>query len=247
MYFWFSGVCDWSNGCITSIVKEGGLETLIQVSAIVFCGSAISNLVCFFIWPQNAISALQTSMGQTLDSFVTLLPMTTRVFLLDHETGSHFNNLAKVQKAAEAHQSSFTRLQKNLREAKSEWALTLTGQTSIQGGLTNESYLSGRRSYEDTVDCLNRLAQHLNGLRSGTRLQYDLTKADLARSRQPTISQNNPQPTLDEHVISTATMDIYGDLLDELGPPLKALSVCTPFPAPTKLNSGLQSTPRHQL
>ncbi|KAF9531596.1 Fusaric acid resistance protein-like-domain-containing protein [Crepidotus variabilis] len=206
------------------IVKEGGLETLIQVSTIVICGSTISNLVCFLIWPQNALSALQDSMVQTFDSFSTILPMTTRVFLLEHETGSHFKDLAKVQKAAEGHQSSFTKLQKNLREAKSEWALTRTGHATTENGQLDDTYLSGRRSYEDTVDCLNRLGQHLNGLRSGTRLQYDLTKAGLNRHRKPFAPQHEQSQVVDEQVIANATTDIYGDLVDELGPPLKALS-----------------------
>ena len=52
------------------IVKEGGLDTLVQVSAIVVYGAIVSNIVCFLLWPQNAISALQSSMVQTFDSFI---------------------------------------------------------------------------------------------------------------------------------------------------------------------------------
>lgn len=211
-----------------SIVKEGGPETLLQVSTIIICGSAISNLVCYLIWPQNAISNLQKSMVQTLESFSTLLPMITRIFLLENDTGSHIMDLQKVQRAVEAHQNSFTSLKKNLREAKSEWTLT---RSNDEDGDAAEGYnnLSGRRAYEDAVDCLNRLAQHLNGLRSGTRLQQDITKAGLKHRSASTLNANNLTSNevhaIDEQVLLSAATDMFGDLVDELGPPLKALSV----------------------
>jgi len=78
--------------------------------------------------------------------------------------------MEEIQKAAENHQNSFTTLRKNLTEAKSEWVLfPAATETSYPFGISG-GYLSGRESYEAAVDCLNRLGQHLNGLRSGTRL-----------------------------------------------------------------------------
>lgn len=213
-----------------SIVKEGGVETLVQVSTIILCGSTISNLVCYLIWPQNAISNLQNSMVQTLDSYSTLLPMITRIFLLENDTESHIMDLEKVQRAVENHQNSFTSLEKNLREAKSEWALTFSSDygndySSEMLGYTNPS---GRRAYEDAVGCMNRLAQHLNGLRSGTRLQYDLTKGDVARhnpSPPPSAKNGNEHHAIDEQVLLSAAANMFGELVEELGPPLRALSV----------------------
>ena len=196
-------------------------------------------------------------MVQTLDSFSTLLPMITRVFLLEHETGSHVNDLAKVQKAAEAHQNSFTNLQKNLREAKSEWALTRSDLNSAQS-YGPDNPISGHRSYEDAVDSLNRLAQHLNGLRSGISVQYELVKASrdgrLQLPKQPTgrtRTRANTTATLngngkgkavdtngtttadgthdDDTALLQAAADAFGDVIDDLGPPLKALSVSHRF------------------
>jgi len=178
-------------------------------------------------------------MIQTLDSFSTLLPMITRIFLLENDTGSHIMNLEKVQRAVDNHQSSFTTLQKNLREAKSEWSLTRAGEgDGDNGNIAGYSNISGKRSYEDAVDCLNRLAQHLNGLRSGTRLQYDLTKAGVRRETQRQasgVSISGEEPEVeDEQVLLSAAASMFGDLVEELGPPLRALSV--------GLNSSIAST-----
>ncbi|KAK0213314.1 hypothetical protein DFS33DRAFT_1249187 [Desarmillaria ectypa] len=205
------------------LVKEGGWQTLLQVSFIVFCGTSISNLVCFFIWPQSATTNLQTNMTKTLDSFSTLLDMLTNTFLL--EESPHHPSQEKIQRAVENHQNSFTSLKKNLKEAKSEWLFSGQGDQR-------------RKAYEDAVDCLNRLAQHLNGLRSGTRLQYDLIKAGVVkRTRHHGRRNGNGKSRMldsdgaeddEETAMLKAAAVMFGDLVGELGPPLKALSsTCT--------------------
>ena len=211
---------------VCSVVREGGVGTLIQVSTITLCGSLVSNLVCYLIWPQRAVSNLQNSMIQTLGSFSTLLPMITRLFLLENDTESHIMDLEKVRQAVENHQNSFTSLKKNLREAKTEWTLTRSDNDESGAG---EGHInrSGCRAYEDAIDCLNRLAQHLNGLRSGTNLQQDFTRAGLSRSRDsfPNSGHSGGEQEIDDQVLLKAAAAIFGDLVDELGPPLKALSV----------------------
>ncbi|KAG6899313.1 hypothetical protein C0993_011283 [Termitomyces sp. T159_Od127] len=208
------------------VVKEGGLPTLLQVSTIVICGSLISNLVCYLIWPQSAIYNLQTNMTKTLDSFSTVLSMLTNTFLL--EGGSHNQaHLDKMQRAVENHQSSFTSLKKSILEARTEWF----GRGNPVGVLPEDT---GKRAYEDAVDSLNRLGQHLNGLRSGTRLQYELTKAGVVKNRQRKHKKNsNRSVGLDifasidddeETAMLKAAANMFGDLVDDLGPPLKALS-----------------------
>ncbi|KAJ3514635.1 hypothetical protein NLJ89_g2264 [Agrocybe chaxingu] len=220
----------------SSLVKEGDLTELLQVTAIVLFGSAISNLVCFLLWPQNAISNLQNSMTQTLESFSTLLPMITKIFLLENDAESHILDMEKVQKAVESHQSSFTSLRKNLREAKSEWIFTRAYEDAAHdfSAGTGSSSVSGRESYEEVVDCLNRLGQHLNGLRSGTRLQYELTKAGLKRqtNRQGNGILSHPSDSRaveDEQVLLKAAAAMFGDLVDELGPPMHALASASTF------------------
>ena len=207
------------------IVKEGGLETLFQVSTIVLCGSLISNIVCYLVWPQTAISNLQLSMTTTLESFSTILPMLTRIFLLEHESGSHITDMEKIQRAVENHQNSFTSLRKSLAEAKSEWVLTrAASETSYPFGVSGGN-LSGRESYEAAVDCLNRLGQHLNGLRSGTRLQYDLTQAKTKYHPGKNKKNESEVSGDDDPALLQAAAAMFGDLMEELESPLRALSV----------------------
>jgi hypothetical protein len=219
------------------IVKEGGWEILLQVSSVVFVGTLISNAVCFSLWPKSATDNLQLNMTKTLDSFATLLGMLTSTFLLEEPIRQPSQD--KIHKAVENHQASFTSLKNNLEEAKSEWFSGLRGQ----GG--KES----RQAYEDAVDSLTRLAQHLNGLRSGTRLQYELTKAHsegrltlnrrsytIGREHDPSeyrssagkgrMSNGGSDMRSDaDEVLLQAAADMFGDLVDDLGPPMKALAV----------------------
>ncbi|EGO00416.1 hypothetical protein SERLA73DRAFT_52646 [Serpula lacrymans var. lacrymans S7.3] len=216
------------------IIKEGGWETLLQVAFIVFVGAVVSNVVCLLLWPQSATDNLQANMTKTLDSFSTLLEMITSSFLLEEPL--HQPSYKKLQSAVENHQSSFTSLKKNLGEAHSEWFNGLSGRGSKDS----------RRAYEDAVDSLNRLAQHLNGLRGGTRLQYELTKAQgvgkvvlksprAAGKKHQSISSNGKmtdgvRPIGDDsdEALLQAAAAMFGDLVDDLGPPLKALSTaCT--------------------
>jgi hypothetical protein len=188
------------------------------VSSTIVCGTAISNLVCYTIWPQSATSALQTNMTTTLDSFSTLLSLVTSTFLL--EDGLQQPSHERIAKAAADHQNSFTSLKRNLKEAQNEWIVA--GSSRAPGGRVG-------RAYEDAVDSMNRLAQHLNGLRGGTRLQYDLAKSCAVGQSSQKASANtqdadsNAQNT--EFTAGNAAAEEFADLFNDLGPPLKALSV----------------------
>lgn len=223
------------------VVKEGGLQTLLQVSFIILCGSTISNIVCMLLWPQRATKNLQNAMMQTLQSFSTLLEMLTDTFLLEDALRNLTND--KLAKAAESHQASFTSLKKHFGEAQSEWLLG--GPKKPSGHRMTDPRESTGQAYQDAIDSLNRLGQHLNGLRSGTTLQYELIKAE--KNGKLVLRGHHPDtPTPDGGTAasgSSATMiededaamlqaaaAMFGDLIDDLGPPLKALSVCCPLP-----------------
>lgn len=196
------------------------METLLQVVKVVFVGSAISNAVCYSLWPQTAYSGLQKNINRTLDSFATLLDLLTRTFLISDSEATV--SQSHLQRAVNDHQASFTGLKKNLTEARGEWLL---------GGA------EAAQAYEDAVGCMNRLAQHLNGLRSGTRLQTELAQA--AREGRIVLGRNvagspgkNRLPETDQketHANDSATLQIaariFEELVDDMGPPLKALSV----------------------
>ena len=216
-----------------SVVREGNWETLLAATSIVLVGTAISNVVCFALWPQSATYNLQGNMTKTLDSFSTLLRMITSTFLLEEPIRKPSHE--KMQRAVENHQSSFTSLKKSLAEARSEW-LGVLGE--------GEQVLS-KQAYGDAVDSLTRLAQHLNGLRSGTRLQYELSKAQrdgkLVLRRASEDAHEGPglkgktryslasHPDDLEEALLCAAAEMFGDLVDDVGPPLKALSVRVPF------------------
>ncbi|KAF7325068.1 ArAE-2 domain-containing protein [Mycena kentingensis (nom. inval.)] len=197
------------------LVKEGGLQTLLQVSFIVVCGAITSNLVCYAIWPHSATTALQANMAKTLDSFSTLLNLLTNAFLL--EEGLQQPSHERLLKAVANHQGSFTGLKKSLKEAQSEW---------VSGSQPRS------RAYEDAVASMNRLAQHLNGLRGGTRLQYDLAKAGVLGGRKLDGNGKNRADASrggeDETVMLEAAAEMFGELVEDVGPPLKELSTtCT--------------------
>ena len=217
------------------VVKEGGLETLLQVALIVAIGACISNLVCMALWSQSAKKNLQANMVKTLDSFSTLLSLLTSTFLLEDEF--YQPSQEKISKAVADHQAAFTGLKKNLAEARSE---------RLGGGPSAGSSRNSGDPYEDAVDSLTRLAQHLNGLRSGTSLQYELAKAH--RDGKVAIRRGSAFATVletgvakgksassdglgggnateNENVMLRAAAAMFGDLVGELDSPLRALSV----------------------
>jgi hypothetical protein len=189
-------------------------------------------------------------MATSLESYATLLDMLVRTFMLDPQ--SRGVGKTKLQRAVEAHQKGFTSLKTNLDEAKSEWVLNppdpfLKGRRVAQRKPTSELY-------SDAVDSLTRLGQHLAGLRGGTRLQIELSAAHRAgrimlpkkMKTSKDISQENPgdsaqpenTPAKDkekERVVVSAedeedptlatAAQMFGDLVDDVGPPMTALTV----------------------
>jgi len=137
----------------------------------------------------------------------------------------------KLHQAVQNHQTSFTSLKSNLSDAKTE----MVPHSATLDTLS--------KAYEDAVGSMNRLGQHLNGLRSGSNFQYDITKkyqtlqgrggpgpaptpvpmvAQASKGKAPAASAE------DEAQLLNAAVDIFGDIVGELGPPLKALStICT--------------------
>ncbi|KAM6502305.1 Fusaric acid resistance protein-like domain containing protein [Amanita muscaria] len=194
------------------LVKEGGLVTLAQVSAIIVFGSIVSNLTCYIFWPQTATANLEKDIARNLESFSTLFDRLTDTFLLDNDSGSPGMMQEKLHKAVGDHQDSFTKLNKTLNEARSERLYGLW------------------KDYEAVVDSMNRLAQHLNGLRSSTSLQHELTRTGIVSSRPGAADHLNEE--IDNHnsagrpPMVTATA-LFEELIDDLNPPLKALkAVC---------------------
>ncbi|KAG8745216.1 hypothetical protein FRC10_008528 [Ceratobasidium sp. 414] len=199
------------------IVKEGGTQVLLQVMLITVLGIIIANAACFLLWPESATTNLQKEMTTTLKSFSTLLQMLTNTFLLDPQ----ITRKGTLLRAVEAHQKSFTSLKKVLAEARAEWCDPRIQRTA--------------EVYEEAVLGLNRLAQHFGGLRSGTKLQFELIQSRRkarGKSREDPNGKGvedgkkaNDDPSNDEdEVLLKAAEAMFGSLVDDVGAPMKALS-----------------------
>ena len=147
----------------TVVVKEGGMSKLAEVLLIVVIGATISNVICFALWPTSATNRLQGSITKTLDSFGTLLSLLGATFLLDYPPGDA--TYASLGQAVKSHNESFTKLKADLAEAQHE--------RIIDGRMSTEQ----RNRYSAVIDSLQKLAQHLTGMRAGTDLQVELLQA----------------------------------------------------------------------
>lgn len=149
----FSTACSMTTIIIFLVImQEGDFWDFLRTCWLVLIGSLTSNLVCYCLWPQRATQTLHDTMSQTLNSFATVLQMLTDTFLLDDPLYTVGQD--RLQKAVERHQASFTSLKKSLNESYSEWFF---------GGPSGSAKNSSGLAYEDAVDSLNRLGQHLNG------------------------------------------------------------------------------------
>lgn len=176
----------------TVVVKEGSLhlghfstEKTWQVTLVVLVGSLISNVVCFYVWPQSATTNLQSDIVRNLRGFSTLLRVLTKTFLLEDPSNFHFKS-DRIKRAIDDHHDSFTSLKKNLSEAKLESLFDLRMR-----GMTHK--------YVEATDSLNRLAQHLTGLRSSCGLQHQIMAVRkeaqrLARDQEDLASAAATQP-----------------------------------------------------
>lgn len=95
----------------------------------------------------------------TLSSYQVLLKLLTKTFLLDDDL-PEFKANKKLQTAIDSHRASFTSLQKSLSDARLEvmWNRQIRGRVG---------------EYEDIVKSMQRLAQHVAGLRSSCGIQFE--------------------------------------------------------------------------
>ncbi|TXT15657.1 hypothetical protein VHUM_00160 [Vanrija humicola] len=149
----------------TVIVKEGGMPKLEEVLFIVIIGATITNLVSFLVFPVSATSRLQNSISKSLKSFSTLLDLLTGCFLLE-KTVLRENRMTLAE-AVKSHGAAFKSLKADLSEAKHERII--------------DPRVRGRKLelYDAALGSMARLAQHLAGMRSSTRMQEALIRASL--------------------------------------------------------------------
>jgi hypothetical protein len=149
------------------IVREGSTNRgdfdtsrIQQITSAVATGTFITVACCILFWPISAAKKLRTDLSATLGSYRVLLKLLTKTFLLDDDL-PEFKANRTLQTAIEAHQGSFTALQKSLKEAKLE-----TFWNNEVRGRSNE--------YDMIVKSMQRLAQHMGGLRSSCGIQFEM-------------------------------------------------------------------------
>ncbi|CAO3635085.1 unnamed protein product [Mucor fragilis] len=174
------------------LVKEGSVipsdfdPTYIEeMFAIVTIGTAISAFVCWFIWPMTATKKLKTDINDTLMAIRILLKLLTKTFLLDTDLPEFAAN-ENLQTAINSHRTSFTSLQASLEDAKKEYY--------------NLDIWRHAAGYDTIVSSLQRLAQHVGGLRSSCGLQFEVMRTSTSQEKKKSTNYGAiPQPndTLD--------------------------------------------------
>lgn len=161
---------------ITVLTKENAVQVgvfsndkIVQVMKMVILGMLTTSAVSLLIWPVSARTELRDTMIKVTDSFGDMLTMITRGFLSGSETdlrSTTFNN------ALSRYKSVFTELTKNLKEAKLEhYVLGTEDQYKLEAKLVN---------------CLQKLAQSIGGLRSAATTQFTLLReAAISGSNTP--------------------------------------------------------------
>lgn len=151
---------------VTVLTKENAVhagvfedDKILQVMKMVIMGMAASAAVSLLVWPVSSRTELRETMIQTTDSLGNMLTLITRGFLSGSESdlkSSSFNS-AQIR-----YRVVLKTLTKNLREAKFEhYVLGTEEQYKLQSSL---------------VDCIQRLAQSIGGLRSAATTQFQLLK-----------------------------------------------------------------------
>jgi len=170
---------------ITVLTKENAIQVgvfsndkIIQVMKMVIMGITSTSIVSLLVWPVSARTELRNTMIKTTDSLGNMLTMITGGFLSGSEAdlrSSAFTN------ALNTYKSVFTQLTKNLKEAKMEhYVLGTEDQYKHEASLVN---------------CMQRLAQSIGGLRSAAMTQFTLLRENTKGSSTP-INSNRMLPEI---------------------------------------------------
>lgn len=164
---------------ITVLTKEGAVQAgqfsddkVVQVMKMVLMGCLATTAVCFLISPVSARRELKINLIQVTDSFAEMLALITGSFL----SGSQEDLQQEPSiKASERYRSVFPSLLKNLQEAR------------------YEHYVMGTEREYDVearlVECMQRLAHGIGGLRSAASTQFTLlSQQATAHAAKPIIA-----------------------------------------------------------
>ncbi|OBT60921.1 hypothetical protein VE03_10808 [Pseudogymnoascus sp. 23342-1-I1] len=180
---------------ITVVTKENAVQTgifsddkITQVMKMLIMAMIITTIVNLVFWPVSARQDLRQSMIDTTFAISALLTTITTSFLQgsDDELKS-----AAFRAATKRYTSEFTALSKNLREAKAE-----------------HYFLGTERQYRverKIVNCMERLAQDIGGLRSAATTQFTLLQETLSNGSNGLMSPKKPPGTASYGTITGTT------------------------------------------
>ncbi|KFY11213.1 hypothetical protein V492_04579 [Pseudogymnoascus sp. VKM F-4246] len=167
---------------ITVITKENAVQTgifsddkITQVMKMLIMAIIITTVVNLVFWPVSARQDLRQSMIATTFAISALLTTITTSFLQgsDDELKS-----AAFRAATKRYTSEFTALSKNLREARAEhYVLGTEDQYHIEAKIVN---------------CMERLAQDIGGLRSAATTQFTLLQETISNGNTGVMSPKKP-------------------------------------------------------
>ena len=182
---------------ITVLTKEGAVQAaefsddkVTQVMIMILMGVFATTAVSLVVWPVSAREELRGDLIQVTDSFGDLLATITRGFL----TGSEEELEQKsFRDASDKYKKVSTSLTKNLKEAKYEHYVL---------GTEMEYQLEAK-----LVNCIQRLAQNIGGLRSAATTQF-LLMAQPGVSGPGTPASTVNAPTSKSGYFSSTSSDL---------------------------------------
>ncbi|KAI7903752.1 uncharacterized protein BX663DRAFT_471797 [Cokeromyces recurvatus] len=176
---------------------EFSFDIIRDTFAIVAIGSAITVAVCVLIWPMTAAEKLKSEIDSSLSSTRILLKLLTKTFLLDTDL-PEFTANETLETAIKTHRTSFTALKPALADAKLEFY--------------NLEMQFHARGYKAIVESLERLAQHIGGLKSSCGLQVVVMQQSTVTTTKTfnhygTI--NHQKPSLPRSVSGSSNKEIF--------------------------------------
>lgn len=200
---------------ITVLTKENAVQTAVfsndkifQVMKMLVMAILITTFLNLLLWPVYARTALHQSMIKATDTLGDMLATITQSFLTGSETDLRSS---AFQDVARRYKSTFGLLKKNLKEAKAEHYVL---------GTENE-YKHELR----LVDCMEKLAQAIGGLRSAAMTQFVLLKetypnensaqASSVRHMPAQIRGGSVSPTMSSRQDRFATLTAIDEAPDE--------------------------------
>jgi hypothetical protein len=212
---------------IVVLTKENAIQTAVfsddkifQVMRMVTTAILITTAVNLLLWPVSARRELHQAMIDTTDAFGDMLTTITRSFLSGAESDLRSSAFLYTTRR---YKGLFTQLDKNLKEARAEHYVL---------GTENEYHLEAK-----LVNCMQRLAQAIGGLRSAAMTQFTLLR------EVPT--NTNSTSTSTANLRSNPSRSSLASPISPVSPTLKSKQ--DRFPALTAIDEAPESSEAEDL